>query len=143
MVCPYCKSELTRKRGFHKHLDETTTQRYFCNSCKRMFSDSTSAHIINPVQIINQNTNKMTEEELRSKYDNKFILRNAVKKLENSIYVPETEFISKCGIKTSSGYRMTIDSDEFQIYRGVAPGGVVYWSHPESISKMKNEGILK
>jgi hypothetical protein len=43
----------------------------------------------------------------------------------------------------SSGYRMAVDSEEFLVFRGVAPGGVVYWSHPESISRMKTEGILK
>lgn len=133
MDCPYCNNPAgkqgTRLRGIGR------IQEYRCKSCNKYFNI--------PINIINQYSNNMTEEELRSKYDNKFILRNAVAKLEKSIYVPESEFISKCGIKVSSGYRMTVESEEFQTYRGVAPGGTIYWSHPESILRMKNEGILK
>ena len=140
MKCPNC-GEQGKLRGFRKTL-KGTTQRFYCRHCDKMFS-STTSQLQFPVEITNQNINYMTEEELRSKYDNKFILRNAVAKLEKSIFIPENEFISNCKIKVSSGYRMAVDSEEFQGFRGVAPGGVVYWSHPESISKMKNEGILK
>jgi transcriptional regulator NrdR family protein len=135
MNCPYCNNP-ARKEGTRKR-EEGRVQEYRCTICKKYFRT--------PIGFINHklNNNIMTEEELRSKYDNKFILRNAVAKLEKGVYTPENEFITNCKIKVSSGYRMAVDSEEFLGFRGVAPGGVVYWSHPESISKMKNEGILK
>lgn len=133
MNCPYC-GNLSSKSGTRvRKIGRVQT--YCCRYCRRHFQEN--------VIIMNQNTNNMTEEEFRAKYDNKFILRNAVAKLEKAIYVPENEFISKCGIKVSSGYRMTVESDEFSQFKGIAPGGITYWSHPDSIMKMKNEGILK
>jgi hypothetical protein len=133
MNCPYCYNP-ARKEGTRLR-EQGRVQEYRCTVCKKYFNT--------PLININHNSNKMTEEELRSKYDNKFILRNAVAKLEKGVYTPENEFISNCKIKVSSGYRMAVDSEEFLVFRGVAPGGVVYWSHPESISRMKTEGILK
>ena len=137
MKCPYCYSELIKTAGTRKRIGGGITQRFHCKSCKKGFSETTA--IVNT----NQNTNSMTEEELRSKYDNKFILRKAVSNLERGIYVPENEFINKCGVKISAGYKLIVESDEFSKFRGLAPGGVAYWSHPDSIQKMKTEGILK
>jgi hypothetical protein len=93
----------------------------------------------NPVQNIKK-FKGLSESEIRAKHDLKYIFGQAVRKLEKGLYITDADFIRQCDIK-GTGYRSTLDDPEFKRYKGRA-GGIVYWSHPESIEKMKNEGIL-
>jgi len=63
----------------------------------------------------------------------------AVKNLKKGIFIPEPEFITTIGL--SGGYRRWLDSSELNKYRGKA-GGQTYWSHPDSITEMKNDAVL-
>jgi len=83
----------------------------------------------------------LSESEIRAKHDTKFILSQVVKKLERGLYITDADFIKQCDIKSHVGYRQMLDDPDFKKYKGKA-GGIIYWSHPESIEKMKNEGIL-
>lgn len=82
-----------------------------------------------------------SESEIRAKHDTKFILSNVVKKLERGLYIADVDFIKQCDIKSHVGYRQVLDDPEFKKYKGKA-SGIIYWSHPDSILKMKDEGIL-
>jgi hypothetical protein len=93
----------------------------------------------NPVQ--NNKFKGLSESEIRAKHDIKFIFGNAVKELEKGLYISDADFVRQCDIKSHVGYRQMLDDPEFKKYKGRA-GGITYWSHPESIEKMKNEGIL-
>ena len=84
----------------------------------------------------------ITEDELRCRHDIRFQVRRAVKLLEKGTYLTQSEFVQRAKIKPGAGYRDVIDHTEFEEYRGKA-GGMVYWSHPDSITKLKNEGILQ
>lgn len=40
MLCPYCRSSQTIKKGFYKSVGKTKRQRYVCRSCRRFFSQT-------------------------------------------------------------------------------------------------------
>lgn len=86
--------------------------------------------------------NPLTETELRQKYDLRFIIQKKVTTIETGVFYSEADFIRLCGIRPQGGYRAILDHPSFHKYHGKAPGGVVYWGHPDSIQKMKNETIL-
>ena len=68
------------------------------------------------------------------------IVTKAAGSLIRGVYIQEAEFIKQMNIR-QPGYRQVLDSADYAKYKGRA-GGVTYWSHPESILKMKNEGVL-
>ena len=84
----------------------------------------------------------LTEQALRQKHDTKFIIKNAAALLPEGIFLTQSEFVIKANIKAGTGYRDIIDHPDFDKYKGKA-GGVIYWSHPDSINKLKMEGILR
>jgi hypothetical protein len=83
----------------------------------------------------------ITEEQFRAKFDLNFIVGKKCKELQKGIYLSMSEFIKLCGITPGSGYRQVLEHPDFDSYRGRIRGEI-YWSHPESITKMKTEGIL-
>jgi len=83
----------------------------------------------------------LTEEDLRRKHDNIFKVEEAARRLREGEFVTEHDFVSSLGLRGS--YRPTIERSEFEKYRGRAEGNVYYWGHPNSIAKMKREGILQ
>lgn len=83
----------------------------------------------------------LSEAEMREKHDMRFIICNIVKKLERGTYIPDADFIKQCNIRSHVGYRQVLEDPEFRTYKGKV-NGIVYWSHPDSIAKMKEEGIL-
>lgn len=85
-------------------------------------------------------TDGLTEEQLRMKHDNTYQIREALKKLEPGVYVPQATLVRKLNLRPP--YKETMELPEFDKYRGKASGGIVYWGHPESIRRMKDEGIL-
>lgn len=89
---------------------------------------------------IPQKTTGLTEEQLRKKHDVFFIVADAAKKLKPGKYLTESEFVQLSGIRFP-GYRDALNHPDNAKYRGKA-GATTYWSHPESIKKLKSEGIL-
>ena len=83
----------------------------------------------------------ISEVDLRQRFDPLFQLREGVQKLKVGTYYTDSEFREVIVKSRHVGYRSRSESPEFEIYRGKA-GGVVYWSHPTSIKKLKTEGVL-
>lgn len=83
----------------------------------------------------------ITEDELRSRYDNRYKINEAIKKLKLGLFFPESEFIKFANVKAGIGYRQLLDHRDYLSFKGKA-GGTVYWSHPESIKKLKEDGVL-
>jgi hypothetical protein len=81
----------------------------------------------------------LTESQLRAKHDIDFIIKSKAKELKIGVYVAEHDFIKMCCLHGSQGYRQVLDG--LHEYKGRA-GGITYYSHPDSIRKMKIEGIL-
>lgn len=84
----------------------------------------------------------MNEQAFREKHDLVFKIRQAVKLLQKGEFFTDAEFKENLVKTTSAVYRSRVDNTEFDAYRGKA-GGVVYWSHPSSITKMKSEGVMQ
>jgi len=83
----------------------------------------------------------ISEDELRKKHDVKYIIRQAAMKLKKDKYVMDNDFIKKCNLGMQTGYRQSMEDAEFTKYKGRA-GRITYWSHPESIQKMKTCCVL-
>ena len=112
-------------------------QKYKCSKCGYETKNIEETEIKEPGQKIAG----ITEEQFRAKFDLNFIVGKKCKELQKGIYLSMSEFIKLCGITPGSGYRQVLEHPDFDSYRGRIRGEV-YWSHPESIAKMKSEGIL-
>jgi len=113
-------------------------QKYKCSKCgyeTKLGEESTE------IKETEQKIAGITEEQFRAKFDLNFIVGKKCKELQKGIYLSMGEFIKLCGITPGSGYRQVLEHPDFDNYRGKIKGNI-YWSHPDSISKMKTEGIL-
>lgn len=81
--------------------------------------------------------------QLRAMHDPIFKVRKAcqyLKKHKDHVY-PEAEFRQRFVQLDSSKFRDVVDKPEFEEYKGKA-GAKVYWGHPSTISKFKDEGWM-
>lgn len=131
MKCKYCGSEHTIKNGGEKR-SSGVYQAYKCKDCNRR-----TFILVTEKQI----SMGLTETEIRAKHDDAFKIRKAAEQLKGDLFFPEYDFLKMCGL-SSGGYRHLIDNGQFDQFRGRA-GNITYWSNPESILKLKNEGVLK
>ena len=83
----------------------------------------------------------LSEQQLRAKHDMTYIVKQAVAQLKKGVFLTDSEFIQKSGLKASAGYRQVLDHPDFDNYKGRA-GGKIYWSHPDSIKKMIEDSVL-
>lgn len=84
----------------------------------------------------------LTEDQLRSKHDIRYIVVSKCKDLKKGVYLTQGEFIQFCGIRPGAGYRDILEHPNHDQYHGKAQGGTIYWGHPDSISKLKDDGVL-
>jgi hypothetical protein len=112
-------------------------QKYKCSKCGYETKQGETIETI----VSEQKIAGITEEQFRAKFDLNFIVGKKCKELQKGIYLSMSEFIKLCGITPGSGYRQVLEHPDFDSYRGRIRGEI-YWSHPESITKMKTEGIL-
>jgi len=125
------------------HLDTGSS----LDICKRLYNRLISRgeimgslHEKHPHICSNQQKIGMSEEELRNRYDVRVIVQQAIDKLQQGIYLEEPEFI-RMHLRGLTNFRHIIDHPDMVKYKGRV-GGKTYWSHPSSILKMKEEGIL-
>jgi len=83
----------------------------------------------------------LTEEQLRSKHDMRYIIETKCKELKKGTYLPQGEFVQFCGINAGARYKDILEHPKHNDFHGKA-GGTVYWGHPDSIRKLKDEGVL-
>lgn len=84
----------------------------------------------------------ITEAEIREKYDKKYIVQKHAKMIKEGEFYDEDSFIRFCSLNPRvPGFRKALDSPEFKIYKGKADGDV-YWGHPSSVEKLKNDGTF-
>ena len=84
----------------------------------------------------------ISENQFRAKHDVKYQVEQAVKTLQKGAFLTTPEFVQSAKIRQGQGYKNFIEHPDFEDYRGRA-GSVVYWSHPDSIKKLKEEGLLQ
>ena len=133
MNCPECGKPAT-KNGKTKN----GKQKYVCFHCKHYFEGPKEPEIIEkPVE----QPVGLTEAQMRAKYDIRFIVATKCKELKQGVYLTRSEFVKFCGIRPGQGYTDVINHPDYDMFRGKASGDVFY-SHPDSIKKLKSEGVL-
>ena len=134
MNCPKCGT-LAGKNG----TTADGKQKYRCRACKHNFErrEEKLIEISEPAE----QAIGLTEAQLRAKYDIRFIVANKCKELKPGVYLTRAEFVKFCGIRPGQGYTDVINHPDYDAYRGKA-GGDIFYSHPDSIKKLKSEGVL-
>ena len=135
MICKRCESRMVKNGTYMKNGERR--QKYKCSKCGYETKQGETIETI----VSEQKIAGITEEQFRAKFDLNFIVGKKCKELQKGIYLSMSEFIKLCGITPGSGYRQVLEHPDFDSYRGRIRGEI-YWSHPESITKMKTEGIL-
>lgn len=138
IICPFCGHSATRRK-------DTISVRYRCNNrlCLKTFKPDNVSSVDPQKQKKMPSQIGLTSDQLRAKYDNKFIISEKAKTLKKDIFLTESQFKATCNFSGGAGYRDALNDPDFTKYRGKASGGIVYWGHPDSIDSLKNEGILK
>jgi len=133
MNCPKCNS-IAAKNG----TTPGGKQKYRCRNCGNNFElwigDDPKIEP-GPTSI------GISEAQLRAKHDLRFIVESKCGELKKGVFMTQSEFVQFCKINPGAGYRGVIEHPEYEKYHGKA-GGVNYWSHPDSIKKLKDEGVL-
>lgn len=137
MKCPQCGNVNIRRNGFRDGV-----QQYHCPSCGRYFRDSSQQESNQEQKLIVKKVMGLSENQLREKHDVRYQVDCATKQLKEGFYLTDGEFVAMAKIKAGQGYRAVIDHPEFEKFRGRA-GSVNYWSHPTSIKKLKEEGVMQ
>ena len=132
MNCPKCGTPAG------KNGKTETKQKYRCRACKHNFERPFNYTEPEPVE----QAVGLTEAQLRAKYDLKYIISTKCEQLKKGIFMPQSEFIQFCGIRTGMRYRDILELPKYNGYHGRANDGVIFWSHPETIEKFKSEGVL-
>ena len=110
------------------------TQKWYCRHCKYYPSGDTGV-------IPEPQSAGISESQLRAKHDLRFIVESKCLELKKGVFMTQAEFVQMCRINPGAGYRGVIEHPEYDKFHGRA-GSIIYWSHPESIKKLKDEGVL-
>lgn len=93
-----------------------------------------------PVQSdVAQNGAELTEDQLRSMFDIRKIVISELNTIAKGRFWRDADFVRR--FQGKGAYRSVLESPDVQQFKGRA-GGQVFWGNPESIQKLKNEGIL-
>ncbi|MDO8640224.1 MAG: hypothetical protein Q7R33_01660 [Nitrosarchaeum sp.] len=139
---------VTVSKWLKKNLKPNATKEDTIQACMRDLKKSRS-HILkeyNRVKTkVNVNVNVspvgLSEADFRARHDGLFIIRHAVKQLKNDRLITDAEFREHFCKIDSSKFRAKSEISEFDKYHGRAKG-VIYWSHPTTIEKFKQEALL-
>lgn len=134
MNCKHCGSDKLISKG-NNNSKTRNYKDYKCKACGRrsLFPEEKTQE--------KSITMGLTEQEIRSKHDAAFKIRKTAEALRGDLFFPEYDFLKMCNLP-AGGYRYLIDNGQFDQYRGKA-GNTTYWSSPESIKRLKDEGVLK
>lgn len=134
MNCPKCNS-LANKNG-----TKDDKQKYRCRTCKHNF-ELNKGELPERIQTETGSVAGISEAQLRAKHDLRYIVESKCLELKKGVFMTQAEFVQFCKINPGAGYRGVMDHPEYDKYHGRA-GSIIYWSHPDSIKKLKDEGVL-
>jgi len=133
MICKKCGSQMSKNGTTVK--SGRKIQKYVCGKCGFNASEG-----IDPPVVAGKSLG-LSEDQFRNKFDLRFIVELKCGELQKGVFLSMSEFVKFCSITPGSGYKDVLFDGKFDKYHGKVRGEV-YWSHPDSILKMKNEGIL-
>jgi hypothetical protein len=123
--CPKCGADVV-KNGKIKGK-----QQYYCKGVKKhYFEDKTTKKM--------EVTKSLSVEAFREQFDNQYKIQQGVKKLNTGELVLHRDFKEMLGLQGSPSSEI-FDMEEFDQYKGKAPGGKVFWSHPSTIKALKDD----
>ncbi len=96
-------------------------------------------HAPQKIKPVIKTTGSITEAELRSMYDIRKIVKDELDDIPKGEFWRDADFVRR--FQGKAGFRSVLESPEVSQYRGKA-SGQVFWGHPDSIKKLKQEGIL-
>jgi len=128
--CPDCGAEL-RSNG-HRY----GRHQYYCTGRKTHYHRSKTKEIPK-----NMTGEGITEQDFRRQFDNRYILREAVKELKKGQLIDQRKFVQS--LKLVGTYKDILEEADFELFRGKISSDKIFWSHPETISKLKAESLLR
>jgi len=130
MKCKNCDSEKTHKNGRDA---STGKQVYKCRDCGKTFTDTTQPSKIKARGVF-------TKDDIRKLHDVDYRVLEARKNLKKNEFIEKDELIKRIGLRP--GYpRLSATIDSHKEYFGRADSRI-YWSHPEEIKELKDEGTF-
>jgi len=130
MICKRCNSEKVYKNG--KSI--TGKQKYRCTDCGYNFEDGTVPRDNGKPKV------GMPLNEFRKKFDVDFIVSNTLSNLDPEIIYEKNDIIKLTGLRPGyPGLSPTIEAAKD--YYGKV-GSTMYFSHIDTITKLKNDAKL-
>lgn len=133
--CPVCKN---------RFIPATNWQKYCGPNCKqiawnRKHRDGKVPRKTrkSPVTVDPKKIPGLSEQDIRLRHDVMFKIRQTCKKLIRGRYFPDQQMREFCLISPAV-WKSYSDQPDFEKYRMKLPG-MVYWGHPASIHKMREE----
>jgi hypothetical protein len=129
MICSKCQSEKTHKNG----KSPQGKQRYKCTACGYNFEDGVAPRLSKPKV-------GMSLTEFREKFDVDFIVDDTLNGLDPDIIYEKNDIIKLTGLRPGyPGLSPTIEAAKD--YYGKV-GSTMYFSHKDTILKLKNDAKL-
>ena len=126
MECPKCSSKVT------KNGTDLGRQKYRCTACKHSFVDHSSSIVKHKVG--------MSLDEFKERFDVDYIVQKTLDKLEANMIYEENEVKKLTGLRPGfPGLTDTLKAAKE--YQGRA-GGSVYFSHPDTIKRLKDDAKM-
>lgn len=132
--CPDCGADL-RSNG-----NRYGRKQYYCTGKRTHYHRSGTREEITQSKK-NMTSEGITENDFRKQFDNRYILREAVKGLKKGQLIDQRKFIQS--LKLVGTYKDILEEADFEPFRGKISSDKIFWSHPETILKLKDESLLK
>ena len=133
--CPICGAEL-RSNG-----NRRGRKQFYCTGPVKHYHRSGTLNELTKDKNMTQTNEGISEQDFRKQFDNRFILREAVKELKKGQLVDQRKFIQS--LKLVGPYKDILEEADFEPFRGKISADKVFWSHPDTIEKLKAESLLK
>jgi ssDNA-binding Zn-finger/Zn-ribbon topoisomerase 1 len=130
--CPICGAELRSNGNRRGH------KQYYCTGVVTHYHRSGTRQ---ETKDMSQSNGGISEQDFRRQFDNRYILREAVKELKKGQLLDQRKFIQN--LKLVGPYKDILDEVDFESFRGKINSDKIFWSHPETIAKLKSESLLR
>ena len=141
-ICKHCGSTRTKINKTRPLADGSITYSVKCKDCGKYSSHNDGNIAAGITEKTNGHSSKrLTKKDFLTKYDLKIIVYDYLKGLPRDEMVSQQQVEIDCEVRKFQSYKRVFESSELSKFKGKVRGEV-WWSHPETISELKSEGIL-